>query len=338
MQTNINLILIQLILYYSFNLQKEKIYFMKTSTKTILGTVMSLLITANTFAIDEMLVASIEIGATQPILSNIEGPYTRGTAKVQLSFSNIDTGISFTNECSPSEGGYSLTFNQIGSGEGYGSPEGTAFPSGGDAGSVILIENTGTKPITKIVFKGTASNSKGGNTTLFCDVLLKDDKGVGFLLESNGSPSSGASFPTGDVCQTVSFDLTSYDIEDYDMIKSDYTYENVQAIRFTLDYIGGNSNGDVISIQAMEIYTESDGTQVGISETGTDQNLTARVSASEIIFSEQVAEMSLYSISGNKIGTAANVHSFSLEELASGVYIVKAIGQSGESLVTKIMR
>jgi len=306
-------------------------------TKRIVETILLFFISVNVFAENETLVASIEIGATEPVLSSLTGPYINGTGAISLSFNEITTDRSFDNECIVTGFGYSLTFDKFYNNDWH--DNGTAFPDNTSPGAAtnqswIIIENTGNKPITKIVFKGGAA----GNMYLFCDVILNNGL-VGFLIDNGGVESAGIPFNTQNTCYETTFDLTSiYDIEDFDFATG-YTYEDIKTIRLT--YSGANGETSSTrnpSIQAMYIYVEGDGLPNSLQAPEKGSDFFLQQTGDVLEFNQIPEEVCIYDIFGKlQIKTGGN-SSLNLNELASGIYIVKATSVSGESLVTKITR
>jgi len=83
------------------------------------------------------------------------------------------------------------------------------------------------------------------------------------------------------------------------------------------------------------VWTNGSGTSI---QSVNDNSFQAYVSNGELNLSKPAAQISLYSISGTLVKTAENTQNVSLEELPLGVYIVKALSNTGKTLVTKIAR
>ncbi len=89
-------------------------------------------------------------------------------------------------------------------------------------------------------------------------------------------------------------------------------------------------------LYGIKVYVKTEGTNTGIN-TAASSNLKLSVANNELNLTEK-ADVHISSISGYSIQTYKQVENISINNLPSGVYIVKATSNQGETVTTKIIR
>lgn len=303
---------------------------MKKTTKTILKAILLFVICADSFAADETLVASIQFGSEIPDLTAISNTtYKASESEVQFSFNAINSIYAVENECFGSEKNYyGLYFDIKANTDGEYNP----YPNGTLPGinqAWMFIENLGSKPITKIVLKGTSLLL---DSDLFCDFELTD--GQSAQDWNNGI----VQFKQASVCQDIVIDLTTYDaIEGWDDF-APYTYEDVKTVRLTRSAVTGDTKNGKPFIQSIEVYTEDGGIPSSIDRSELDNMFTYSRRGDMLEFNRPVNDICVYDISGKVCLTVYDRENISVSGLPRGLYIVKAEGKDGKVLTVKIAK
>jgi len=196
-------------------------------------------------------------------------------------------------------------------------------PPGGDIWSMdtntkeIVIQNNGSEDIESIVLTGILLNADGSALVL-CNRRLSADGSGSDLIP----PLTNVFTAASGTCD-------------------EYTYTNDAAdgvypryFRFTTPMTSVlNQPG----IQSIAVYFT--GTQTPLGRVNADADgLGITVSGNEIRFGGTVSAASVYDVSGIPVITVREAESLPVNTLPPGIYIVKAVGKTGKTGVTKIVR
>ena len=260
----------------------------------------------------------VDLKADQ-LLSSLSGTHDGGTSKVSIAYGNITNDPTFTTPCFSYAPG-SLYFNNYGV-SGY---------------SYITIDNLGSDDITAIEITGV---SGGGGWTPNLYVAFSDkpsaatsDEEYSDNLDFYAATQEFYGAESG--CQTKRVSPP----DDPDNTASGLTVSFVKSVKIALTTSFGNeglSPQYPFRLQGIAIYTDRGPT--GISN-AIEETFTGKVADEELNLSEPATKVSFYTISGTLVKTAENTQNVSLKELPLGVYIVKALSNTGKTLVTKIAR
>lgn len=280
------------------------------------------------------LAVSIELGETVP--GSIDGSYDNGN--ILIDSRNLTT-TPVHNQCFTTTGIAQDLYGYLFS----GNPQHNQ-----NAYSYIRIQNLNTsEEIVEIQLIGVSSHNSS-STSLPMD-------GSSILGATNDSDYE--SFDMGSSLDNLSFSPVAGDnafcpsAKSSDLVSMwedwfgfDYASEPIKTLRLRFsDGISGDlnfSNPDQKRpiIQAIYIYTDGDGTNTGIGELEGNSSFKVYVSNGELRMNDRASRVCLYNVSGNCVKEARDVQTLSLGELPSGMYIVKAVNQTGGTAVAKIMK
>jgi hypothetical protein len=268
----------------------------------------------------ETLAASLEFGTTPTDLTATASTiYTAGSSSIRFGFNRIESSQSYDQTC----------FGSFLSYYGLQFPEkGSSFDTGMPDQSYMFIENLGAAPIKRVEIM---TSSSGIDSDLYCDFMVNDE---GTDVLADDMVNSTVIFTSQSYCKQVSLDFTTYDIKGINNFKP-YDYKDIKTVRLTRTLLTGDTKNGVPLITAVYVYTED--TPTGIFNM--DSPFFAPVvSNGELNMGEPVSVIEVYTVTGKQLRTARNTDGISLYSLPSGVYIVKAVSETGKTRVMKITR
>jgi len=256
-------------------------------------------------------------------LENLSGSYEIGDSKVEIAFDNITFDPDY----------YSACFSEV-----KGMLHFTNY--GASNYSYITIDNVGSDDITAVEITGMSS---GGGRTSSVHVAF------------SGKPSSATSdfeysanqdyvnpalyFKDGEFgCQELSATLPVFSTTANGMFLGGGEVTFVKSVKIALSTnfgMHGISSQYPFFLQGIAVYTDRNPT--GLNNAMQEKVFTSYVSGNELKLTEP-AQVSVYTISGTLVETVSNVDSIPLNNLPSGMYVVKALSETGKTLVAKIVR
>ena len=301
------------------NKQATMNFLNKTSQLKTVLVLSGILLFSTSFAADPFKLVDLKASA----LSSLSGTHEAGTSSVSISLGNLTDDPTYYNSCF-SEAPGALRFNNYGASN-Y---------------SYITIDNTGYDNITAVEITG-ACGFTGGASNLFVAFSDKPSSATSDLeyfysLDYINPTLVFSDANTG--CQAKPAILPNY----YDTwggaVYDQPEIEFIKSIKIALTTDFGDEEGmpqNPFILQGIIIYTDKNPT--GINNT-VAETFASYVAGGELKFSEPATKVSFYTISGTLVKTAENTQNVSLEDLPLGVYIVKALSNTGKTLVTKIAR
>ncbi len=100
---------------------------------------------------------------------------------------------------------------------------------------------------------------------------------------------------------------------------------------------GVTITGKILPWNVVGIYIWTNGIPSSVNETNAN-SFQAYVANDELNFTEAASQVAIYNISGQLIQTSSNIQTLLLNNLSTGIYVVKATSTTGKTLVTKIAR
>ena len=252
--------------------------------------------------------------------------YTEGTSSVAIAWGNITDAPDAESPCFMYEKGGVLFDN-------YGPSD----------YSYITIDNLGDDNITRVELQGVGGMTPRLPSTVwvaFSGKPLSETSDEEYSLNLDFEEGGQAFYDAGERgCTTVSVAVPPEGainglgdpIPPINFVKS---------VKIALTTVFGEESAKEqysFTLQGLTVYTEGEPT--GIGGTGTDAPFSCYVSGGVLTFSEPAAEVSVYNLLGTLIKTAENVRELPLNTLpGNNVYLVRAVGLTGRTLTTKVMR
>jgi len=217
----------------------------------------------------------------------------------------------------------------------YGAQGALRFP-GSSSYSYITIDNLGSDNITSVEIIGVCG-SGGGQSNLFVAFSDKPSSATTDMEYSDNLDWMNATQNFEDAehnCQTAIVSLPD-PLETSSLLEIDH----VKSVKIALTNTFGAENftGTQSPFLLQGIAVNTDGNPTGLNNSMQEKVFTSYVSGNELKLTEP-AQVSVYTISGTLVETVSNVDSILLNNLPSGMYVVKALSETGKTLVAKIVR
>lgn len=156
------------------------------------------------------------------------------------------------------------------------------------------------------------------------------------LLKSldNGVTWEVVRHETGNISTSTS--ETNVDASGYGLRFEEMTYDFNVMYKFTISDAPGSGGNQIVRIYDLRVYGEIAEGNTSI-EAEKAASFTVNNSKQAIYFSSE-ADVQLYSVAGVMLKSAQNETILNIEDLPSGVYVVKATAQDGSSVSKKIVK
>lgn len=290
-------------------------FFTKRIGIVLLSGVLSVGVYAQDFAV-------VNLSPDEMSVEALNATYASGTSSVSVATGNMNFDATYTTNCVPFAGQTgALYFDKTGASN-Y---------------SYITIDNTGTDNITSVKLIGSSTSGTSDVIVAFSAKSVSEtddqaysenldwlDPGVPFYTPASGGGCQEHAVALPDPMNTASMEEISF----VKSIKIAVTTD------FGTEY--SNSLQKPFKLESLVVYTDKQ-TDTGIG-TASDTSFGSFVSDGELNFTETASEVSVYTVSGGLLQTAKNVQSLSLGSLPSGLYVVKAVSETGKIAVTKLAR
>jgi hypothetical protein len=283
-------------------------------------------------------------------LQNLGGDHSQGDKSIYIYSGNVEYTPLSSNDISCNgllQQTAQLTFNAV------------AITVTTDYSTIpyLLIVNTGVGRISKIELSGVSSKIKE---------QLKDNSAeVQFAFTSNSTPSSLVQPPTR-LKDDLNFFLDDTSLDDFlspiyfttvnsfvpcseneiSVPETDIdwgTGKPITAIKIAQCSLGGVDFGDAspnpakFYLYGIKVYITAESDIPSSINNVAESNLKLTVANNEMNLTEK-ADVVISSVSGYSVRTYKQVRNISLNELPSGMYIVKATGDRGETVTSKIVK
>jgi len=205
----------------------------------------------------------------------------------------------------------------------------------------ITIDNLGSDNITRVELQGFGGTTSRPSTVwvAFSGKPLSETSDEEYSLNLDFDEGGQAFYDAGERgCTTVSVAVPP-DGAINGLVEPITPITFVKSVKIALTAVFGEESAPQypVTLQGLTVYTEGEPT--GIKGAGTEDAFSCYVSGGVLTFSEPAAEVSVYDLLGTLIKTAENVRELPLNTLpGNNVYLVQAVGLTGRTLTTKIMR
>ncbi|MCD7972796.1 MAG: T9SS type A sorting domain-containing protein [Candidatus Azobacteroides sp.] len=276
---------------------------------------------------EDKLAVAIQMPEANQTFDGINGTYYNG--RIIIDSYGMET-TSLTNQCFTSSGIAREMLGLMFS----GNPQHAAGEY-----SWIRIQNQGNEQITRIEIIGSsAHNSNAAYLLLDGSTILSPESDAAYESYAKKSALENYMLKSLQGNNASCPEIQSTDLREMWEFWFGLTGE-IKTLRLRFS----NGTGDITPsqfeqrpvIQAIYIYVEDNG--LGTSVNNRQQDSLTISFSKQTIYTTQPAEVTLYNIAGESIGHYHCDKSVALPQLPSGIYIIKAIAENGQTVIKKII-
>jgi hypothetical protein len=266
--------------------------------------------------------AIVNLSPDEMSLEALNTTYTSGTSSIHVSTGNMNFDGTYTTNCVPFAGQTGALYFDKFTAPNY---------------SFVIIDNIGTDNITSIKLIGSSTagisdvpvafSGKSSSETddqAYSENLDWLNPGVPFYTPAEGGGCQEHTVTLPDPANTASGEEILFVGSIKIAVTTDFGTEYSNALQ------------KPFKLESIAVYTNKQ-TDTGIGSRSGD-SFTVYVCGDELNLSETALEVSVCTVSGQLIQTAKNTQTVPIRSLSSGLYVVKAVSDTGKHTVAKIAR